>query len=69
MACDTRKSENVQEFEVELAASFPGLDESSVSPEHICHSVLVCLDCGFTDLDIPAKELQALKPIRAACGS
>ena len=69
MACRVCKSENTQKFEGELTASLPDLKGLQVPPTYICQSVLVCLDCGFAELVIPANELQALKKAKAGSAS
>ena len=69
MACKACKSENTQRFEGEFTASLPDLKRLKVPPIYVCQSVLVCLDCGSTELVIPPSELQAIKNAKAASGS
>lgn len=69
MACKVCNSENLQRLDGELTASLPGLKDLKVSPLYVCQSVLVCLDCGFTELVIPTRELQSFKKAKAAPGS
>lgn len=69
MACKVCNSENLQKLEGELTASLPSLKGLEVPPIYVCQSVLVCMDCGFTELVIPSAELQSLKKTRAAPGS
>jgi len=69
MPCKACKSEILKEFAAELTASRPDLKAVTVPPVYVCQSVLVCLDCGFTELVIPAKELYSLKKGQAAPGS
>ena len=69
MACKVCNSENSQKLEGELTASLPDLKNVKVPPIYICQSVLVCLDCGFTELVIPTAELLPLKKAKAASGS
>jgi hypothetical protein len=69
MACKRCASENLQELEGELSASFPDIKRSNVQPIYVCQRVVACLDCGFTELVIPASELELLKKGLAASGS
>lgn len=68
MACRVCNSENLQKLEGELTASLPSLKDLKVSPIYVCQSVLVCLDCGFTELVIPTTKLLSLKKAKAAPG-
>ena len=61
MGCKVCNSENVQKLEGELTASLPSLKDLKVSPIYACQSVLVCLDCGFTELFIPTTNLAPMK--------
>ena len=69
MACKECKSENLQTLDGELTVSQPDLKGLNVPPVYVCKSILICLDCGFTELVIPANELQLLKKGRIASGS
>jgi hypothetical protein len=69
MACKVCNSENSQKLQGEITASLPGLKDVEVPPIYSCQSVLVCLDCGFTELVIPTAELLPLKKAKAASGS
>jgi len=68
MPCKACKSENLQRFEGELTASIPDVKAVHLPPVYVCQSVLVCLDCGFAELVIPANELQSLRKGRATLG-
>jgi hypothetical protein len=68
MACKVCNSANVQNLDGELTISLPSPKDLKVSPVYVCQSVLVCLDCGFTELFIPATELLPLKKAKAAAG-
>ena len=70
MGCKVCNSENLQRMEGELTASLPQLEGVKVPPIYVVsQTVLVCLDCGFAELVIPTRELQALKNTNAAPGS
>jgi hypothetical protein len=69
MPCRACKSENMQKFEGELTASLPDAKGVNVAPVYICHSVLICLDCGFAELMVPTTELHSLKRGKAALES
>jgi hypothetical protein len=69
MACKVCNSENLQRLDGELTASFPRLKALKDPPIYVCQSVVVCLDCGFSELVIPTTELQLLKKAKATSGS
>ncbi len=69
MQCKACKSGNLQKLEGELTASLPGLDAIGFPPVYVCQDVLVCLDCGFAELLIPASQLKLLKTREPAPGS
>jgi len=69
MPCKACKSENLQKFEGELTASLTDPKRVRVPPVYVCQSVLVCLDCGFAELIVPASELHSLKRAKAALDS
>ena len=69
MACKVCKSENLQKLEGELTASFPNLKDVKAPPLYVCATVLVCLDCGFAEFQIPTSELKSLKRGKASSGS
>ena len=61
MACKACVSERQQDFSGELAVVFPGVQRINLSPVYVCQKILVCLDCGYTELVFPAAELEKLK--------
>jgi prolyl-tRNA editing enzyme YbaK/EbsC (Cys-tRNA(Pro) deacylase) len=69
MVCRACKSENLQKVNGELTVSLQGLKTLEVPPIYVCQAVLVCMDCGFTELVMPAAELVSLKKASAASGS
>jgi hypothetical protein len=66
MSCKICASDNLQNFRGELTASFPDMKNLAVSPIYVCQEILVCLDCGFTELRLPPAELQQFKRGRQA---
>jgi hypothetical protein len=50
----------------ELTASLPDLKHLSAAPIYACREILVCLDCGFTELRLLAPELEQLKKSKEA---
>jgi len=66
MECRVCKSESLQKFDGELTASLADL---KFPPVYICQSVLVCLNCGFAELVVPASDLQLLRSGIAILGS
>jgi hypothetical protein len=69
MACKRCTSENLQELEGELSASFPDIKHLNTQPIYVCQRVVVCLDCGLTELVIPPAELELLKKWQTPSGS
>jgi len=69
MACKACKSENLRKLDGELTVTQPDLKGLSVPPFYICQRVLVCLDCGFAELVIPAPELRVLRKRQSTSGS
>jgi len=65
VSCKMCDSANLQKLTGELSASFPGVESANLPPVYVCKEVVVCLDCGFTELVIPAPELERLKKGRA----
>jgi len=61
MSCKNCASDNLQNLKGELNASFPDMKNLAVRPIYVCQEILVCLDCGFTELRLPAAELQQIK--------
>lgn len=61
MACRRCGSQLKQGFDAELTASLPHMKGMKLSPIYASQQILVCLDCGFTELSIPAPELDRVK--------
>jgi ribosomal protein L40E len=61
MSCKNCASDNLQNLKGELNASFPDMKNLAVSPIYVCQEILVCRDCGFTELRLAAAELQQIK--------
>jgi hypothetical protein len=69
LACKTCGSLNLQKLTGELSASFPDVKRANLPPIYVCKEVVVCLDCGFTELFIPSPELERLKKGKAVSAS
>jgi hypothetical protein len=61
MTCKDCSSENQQHFPGELTLAFPGTDNLRLSTGYVSPEILVCLDCGYTELVIPEPELKDLR--------
>ena len=59
--CKQCGAKNQQRFTAEMSCSFPGVENLDKSPVYLCQSIFICLDCGETELTIPAAELAQLK--------
>ena len=62
MSCRYCGSKNEETFEAEFSVCFPRIENLRQSPIYVCQRTRICLDCGHTDLTVPAAELQRLKP-------
>lgn len=69
MPCKNCGSGNVQRFDGELTLSARKLSGLNSSPVYVCQTVVVCLECGFSELAIPAHKLESLNKERAARAS
>jgi hypothetical protein len=69
MTCKSCSSENQQRFTSEICVHFPGLKNLDKPPVFVFPKLLVCLDCGFTEFDIPETELGVLGKDTTARGS
>jgi hypothetical protein len=61
MTCKDCSSENQQQFPGELTLVFPGTDSLKLSTGYVSPEILVCLNCGYTELVIPELELKQLR--------
>jgi hypothetical protein len=61
MACKKCASANERSFEAELTAAFREIESLNQSPVYISQDILICLDCGHTELTFPAKALAQLQ--------
>lgn len=59
MCCQSCRSENRKVFYSEINIHFPGLKKLT-STVWAFPTLLVCVDCGFTELQIEAPALQLL---------
>jgi hypothetical protein len=60
-ACKHCGSSSQQRLNGETATSFPGIKNVNEPPVYVCQQILVCLDCGFTELLIPVPELERIR--------
>jgi hypothetical protein len=61
MVCTKCASENQRSLNAELVASYREFENLNRSPFYVCQTIWVCLDCGHTELVIPAAELETLR--------
>jgi hypothetical protein len=60
MACKKCGSAAQRSFPSDHTVNFPGIARLKVSPVYISQDLLVCLDCGFSEMAIPTAELDQL---------
>jgi hypothetical protein len=61
MVCKKCTSENQRSLNAELVASYREFENLNRTPFYVSQTIWVCLDCGHTELVIPAAELETLK--------
>jgi hypothetical protein len=61
MACSKCASAQQREFPAELTLAFGSLDKINQAPVYVCQKALVCLNCGYTEVVVPAPQLEQLK--------
>jgi hypothetical protein len=57
VACKGCGSENQQYFSGELSIAFLAVEKVKQAPAYVVQKILVCLDCGHTELVLPKMEL------------
>ena len=60
MSCKSCQSENERTLNGEVAIHFPGLNGLEKPILWVFPKLLVCLNCGFTEFEIPKAELRRL---------
>jgi hypothetical protein len=61
MACKSCASDKQEYFSGELSVAFLPIEKIQLAPVHIVQKILVCLDCGHTELIVPTSELEQLR--------
>jgi hypothetical protein len=57
MSCKSCQSDHQSNLKGEIAIHFPGLNGLDKPIVWVFPKLLVCLDCGFTEFEIPRNEL------------
>jgi hypothetical protein len=60
MSCKSCQSENQRTFNGEIAIHFPGLKGLDKPIVWVYPKLLACLNCGFTEFEIPEAEFRQL---------
>ena len=61
MACKSCGSEKQQHFTGELSVASLATEKLKRAPVYVVQKILVCLDCGYTELIVPTAELAQLR--------
>jgi hypothetical protein len=61
MACKKCGAAAQQEFPAEVSLNFPGLQRIHLSPVYAAQTLLVCLNCGYSELILPEPKLDQLR--------
>ena len=60
MSCRSCQSETQRTFTAEMLIHFPGREGLDKTPVWAFPKLVVCLDCGFTELRLEERELCSL---------
>jgi hypothetical protein len=66
MPCKSCGSVNQKKFSAEIGIHFPGLKNIDKPVVWVFPELVVCLDCGTTEVLVPEAELRELAKIDAA---
>jgi hypothetical protein len=66
MRCKSCGSENLGDFNSEVAIHFRGLENLTEPTIFVFPTLLICRDCGFGEFVVPEKELRSLTKSRVA---
>jgi hypothetical protein len=61
MACRKCASANDRSFKAEVTAAFKEIESLNQAPVYMSQDILICLDCGHTELTFPPKALELLQ--------
>jgi hypothetical protein len=61
MACKSCASEKLQYFSGELSVASLSIEKLKQAPVYVVQKILVCLDCGYAELSVPAAELEQIR--------
>ncbi len=61
MSCRKCASSNERSFKSEMTVAFRELENVDQAPVYICQDILVCLDCGRVELNLPPAKLEQLR--------
>ena len=61
MACKSCGSEKQQHFSGELSVAFLAVEKLKQAPVYVVQKILVCLDCGYAEINVPTAQLEQLR--------
>ena len=61
MSCKKCASTNQRSFNSEMTIAFRELENVNQAPVYFSQDVVVCLDCGHLELNLPPAKLEQLK--------
>lgn len=69
MPCKVCNSAKKGEFPAEINIHFPGSENLAEPTVFVFPTLLVCLNCGFTEFSVPENELPALAKTKHSAAS
>jgi len=61
MACKSCGSEKQRYFSGELSVAFLAIEKLKQAPVYVVQKILVCLDCGYAEINVPTAQLEQLR--------
>lgn len=68
MPCKNCGAEDLNKFSAELTANFSDFGDVKVPPVYVCQEALICMICGFLEMQVPAGKLELLRKKKAGKG-
>jgi len=69
MSCKVCGSSSVERFAADVNVHFPGYANLTTPTINVSPAIVICLDCGFAEFELPKTELRRLAERVAGTGT